>query len=215
MTGWTDWVASRSSDGLRIGVDPKLISYTVATNLYSRLDGPTKLVSIDRNLVDVVRDPPARPLGPITPHPLKYAGEASTSKIARIRKTLSDRGGNWVYLLPALPSIAWLLNIRCRADVPNCPVPYAYLALTEKECVLFVDDRKVPEDTRAALEECGVVVRPYGVDEMGKYVKEVKNKLREVDEKASLKVWGGGETSWGLAGACGGVSCLPGTQAQR
>lgn len=209
VSGWTDWVVSQSSNGLRIGIDPKLIGYTTATDLYSRLEGSTKLVSIDQNLVDATRGPTSRPLGPITCHPLKYAGESSTFKIARIRKTLVTRGNNWVYLLPALPSIAWLLNIRCRSDIPACPVPYAYLVLTESDCVLFVDDRKITEDVRAALEECKTTIRPYGVDEVGKYVKEVRASLRDKDEKGRLRVFGGAETSWGLASACDGVGLEP------
>ncbi|ORX38297.1 peptidase M24, structural domain-containing protein [Kockovaella imperatae] len=206
VSGWTGWISDHASDGLRIGVDPKLVPLPVVRQLQDSLSGSsTQLVPLDENLVDKVRHPSPRPDGPITPHPLKYAGETSSSKLERMRATLasSSRGHDWIYILPALPSIAWLLNCRCLSDIPDCPVPYAYLALTSEACVLFADEVKIKEEMRAALEESDVAVKPYGVDQVGKYVKEFKQKARLADEKAEIEIWGSAETSWGLSKACG------------
>ena len=210
IDGWTGWMVKTLDGGSRVGIDPKLISATVARAINEQLEEAgkgTKLVPLSDNLVDKARSPSPRPLGPMTPHPMKYAGEEASSKLARMREVLMQQtyGKEWMYILPGLNALAWLLNFRCRTDIVECPVAYAYLALTEKECVLFVDDRKLPDETRSALDDCGVTVRPYGVDEVGKYVTDTGARMREKNEKARFIVYGSSEVSWGLNTACGGV----------
>ncbi|WWD19234.1 hypothetical protein CI109_103692 [Kwoniella shandongensis] len=218
--GWIDWVTKGIDDGARVGIDPKLLSLTLARSIKSRLSdagSSTKLVPISANLVDRIQTPVPRSLGPILPHPLDFAGEDTPSKLARVRSALSDSFAasqpsssktktEWIYLLPSLPSIAWLLNYRCPTDVPFCPVAYAYLVLTEEKCVIFVDERKVEdEELRDRWQNEGVEVRSYGVNEVGKYVKIFKAELKaQLDEKdkVNTKILAPAECSWALAEAC-------------
>jgi Xaa-Pro aminopeptidase len=143
---------------------------------------------------------------------MSFAGETASSKLDRVRESLSQRrdGPDWIYFLPTLPAIAWLLNIRCPTDIPFCPVPYAYLGLTQDACVLFVDGKKVEDgsEVQNELKEAGVDVRDYGVDEVGKWVKETLGKMKERgnDKKKVIKLWAPNECSWALSKACEDVS---------
>lgn len=172
-------------------------------------DSSTKLVAVSSNLVDKVNPPEPRPLGPIVPHPMEFAGETASSKLKRIRAALAARTANssarWIYVLPTLPAIAWLLNYRCPDDIPHSPVAFAYFVLTQDSSAIFVDHRKVDE-VKDQLEADGVEIRKYGVDEVGKYVKEQSDNLRREDAKAKVKVWAPAECSWALEKACDPVS---------
>jgi Xaa-Pro aminopeptidase len=166
----------------------------------------TKLVPLTANLVDSIRTSAPRSLGLILPHPLSFSGEDTISKLSRVRSSLFQRRGNndYIYLLPTLPAIAWLLNVRCRSDIPYCPVPYAYLALTSKACVVFMDGRKVEEggEVRKEWAKAGVQIMEYGVNEVGNFVKEALKSFLRGDEKKVVKLWAPAECSWALAKAC-------------
>ncbi|KAK4686436.1 Xaa-Pro aminopeptidase, partial [Tremellales sp. Uapishka_1] len=224
VKGWVDFVVAEAEG--RVGIDPKLISsgtsspelpsrvfpsdHTIDTELansiHSRLSSSkssSKLVGLSTNLVDKIHSPTPRSLAPLLPHPLELSGESTASKLARLRESFSKQSQSWIYILPTLPAIAWLLNYRCPGDVPFVPVAYAYLVLTEDTCVLFVDNKKVEDEgLRARWEDEGVEVRDYGVEEVGKAVKEFADNLRVKNAKTDVKVWAPSECSWALERAC-------------
>ncbi|ORY29687.1 peptidase M24, structural domain-containing protein [Naematelia encephala] len=205
--GWTSWVIDQAPEGSRIGIDPKLISLSVVKTLQGRLaSSSTKLVPLQSNLVDKTYDAPTRSLGPLIPHSIEFSGEDTPSKLNRTRKALSSqtKTDSWIYLLPTLPAIAWLLNYRCLEDIPFCPVAYAYVALTTDECVVFVDERKlVNEELKVLWKAAGIEVRAYGVDKVQEYVKEKTFAIRQRQgEKSQVKVFSPRECSWALSKAC-------------
>ncbi|WVR09447.1 hypothetical protein IAU60_006514 [Kwoniella sp. DSM 27419] len=200
VAGWVDWVIKNAKDGLRIGIDPKLISLDAARAVHSRLatrNSATRFLAIEDNLVDRFRDVPARSDGPLNDYPIQFSGETTASKLSRVRALLeSDYSSDWIYVLPALPSIAWLLNFRCPSDIPFCPVAYAYLVLTPDACAIFVDEGKVQDEgLRSRWKEEGVTIKPYGVEELGKYVKG-RTSLRH---KSAQIVLAAPECSWALS----------------
>ena len=172
--------------------------------IQSRLDSSsTELIAVENNLIDKVRSLPPRSTSPIVPHPLKFSGETTSSKLAKLRAVLDKKAKKgWIYVLPTLPAIAWLLNIRCPGDIPYVPVAYAYLVLSRDDCAVFVDKRKVDDDLQTLLDADGVEVRDYGVGEVGKYVQDAVSKVRAQDEKWAVKVFAPKECSWALAKAC-------------
>ncbi|WVQ79732.1 hypothetical protein IAT38_001832 [Cryptococcus sp. DSM 104549] len=214
--GWVEWVVNEAEDGAKIGIDPKLISLDLAQSIKSRLadtDSTTELVPLSSNLVDKIHTPSPRSAGPILPYPIDLSGEDTPSKLARVRDALSSRvsssltktSPSWVYILPTLPAIAWLLNFRCPDDIPFCPVAYAYVVLTEERCVVFVDEAKLSEkELRQRWKGENVEVRGYGVEEVGKFVKElVEEGKKEGEGKGGkVKVLAPRECSWALAEEC-------------
>jgi Xaa-Pro aminopeptidase len=162
-------------------------------------------------LIDKIRPTPARSLDPLVPHPLQFAGNTAASKLALIREAMTKRSPHqdWVYILPTLPAIAWLLNIRCPGDIPYCPVAYAYLALTADRVVIFVDKRKVNDEVREQFESVNLEVKDYGVDEVGAWMKEaVKDFARgndSVKKETLARIFAPRELSWALSTAVGSV----------
>ena len=184
----------------------------MARSLKSRLSdesSSTRLIPLTENLVDKIHKPAPRPDAPLYDYPFEVSGDFTVSKLQNLRDALSAKvrkGQEWVYIIPALPSIAWLLNYRCDGDVVGCPIAYAYAVVTIDECVLFVDAKKVEDETlRKRWEDDGVEIRPYGVEEIGKFVSKVASEWTE-KERPSLKVWAPKECSWAIQQACDSAS---------
>jgi Xaa-Pro aminopeptidase len=165
----------------------------------------TKLVALATNLIDRTHKPDPRPDSPLYDYPLSIAGQTTADKVAILRSTLSKKtreGQEWIYLIPSLTSIAWLLNYRCEGDVEGTPVAYAYAAVTKYECVLFVEDKKVQDKgLRDRWEEEGIKIRPYGVKEIEKFVRDTKSDLA-TEKSGEIKLWAPKECSWALQEAC-------------
>ena len=85
---------------------------------------------------------PAQPTAAVVPHPLEFAGEASSAKRERIGATLAEaKMGAAIITSPA--SIAWLFNIR-GGDVIRSPLPLAQAILNaDGTARLFLDPAKV------------------------------------------------------------------------
>lgn len=173
------------------------------------------MVPISENLVDKVRPAPAYSLSKVEDHPLDYAGKSTTEKLKEIRKDLfgepgcpkeDDKAGG-VYLLTVLPAIAWFLNARCHGDIPNVPAFRSYLALTLTTCALFIDDRKVTPEIKQKLQADDIEIRPYGIDQVKRWVLEHRVRVREEQGEKALDVQGRvlipSETSWGMVEAIG------------
>lgn len=178
-------------------------------------------MGITENLIDTVRQPdvPIYSKTLLEDHPLHFSGQACSEKLANARKTLfgqdarkdqdpETHGG--VYVLPVLPAIAWLLNIRCQGDIPNVPVFRSYFALTPDRACLFIDPSKLTLEIKDKLKADGVEHRGYGVDEVKRWVLEHRVRVREEMGEKALEVEGRvlvpTSASWGLADAIGLVS---------
>ena len=183
-----------------------------------------KLVALETNLIDQMRATPPSPRNPITHHPIKFSGESTASKLKRVRAAISSppssinkivpgialrntfRKSPYVYLLPSLPTIAWLLNFRCDGDIPYCPTTFAYVAITAEECVVFVDGDRVDEETRKDWKDAGVEIRKYSLKEVGEWVKGyadlVRSKFENEKDKEEVRLLGAPECSWALRRAC-------------
>ena len=93
---------------------------------------------------------PAQPSAAVVPHALRYAGEDSAAKRARLGAGLADHGAE-AAVLTAPASIAWLFNIR-GGDVIRSPLPLAQAILNaDGTARLFLDPAKVTADLPAWL----------------------------------------------------------------
>ena len=91
--------------------------------------------------------------------PLEYSGKPMAEKVAAVREEMKKKGAD-VHLLTSLYDIAWLLNVR-GGDIDYVPVVLSYLALTDTECLWFVQDKVLTPELRAYLAGNGVETRPY------------------------------------------------------
>ncbi|GHJ86035.1 hypothetical protein NliqN6_2437 [Naganishia liquefaciens] len=192
---WHEWCEQNITDS-RVGIDPKLITLVLVNMIETKWTAPNvSLVQINKNLIDVIRPPVARSLSPVLHYPLKFSGCSTADKLSLIRnKLFADNPDRGVYILPVLPSIAWLLNLRCRDDVPNTPIFRSYVTLTRTSCRLYADRRKISSEVEKSLAQDGVKVLPYGVEHVKDYIVDWKR----AEGGQGLKVLAPPTVSWGL-----------------
>ncbi len=157
------WLAGVLGGGShRVGVDGMVWAAASAEDLRRELTalGDFTLVTDSDPLEEVWADRPAVPQHPIVVHPVEYAGETASSKLARVRRAVGDLHADAI-LVTALDDIAWTLNLR-GTDVHCNPVFVAYLLVTQEEAILFTDPAKVTPEVADHLREAGVGTDGYG-----------------------------------------------------
>ena len=146
------WLRQHLVEGAALGYDPRLHG----AHGRDRLAAPctevgARLVACDDNPIDAIwKDQPPPPLGPITPHPVRFAGAEASEKRQTVAGRLAGKGAD-AAVLSAPDSIAWLLNVR-GADVANSPLPHSFaIAHEDGDVDWFVDRRKLLPDVPAHL----------------------------------------------------------------
>ena len=148
------WLADTLPAGARFGYDPWLHTPDQVVQLKEACSqAGAELVAVETNPLDAVwAGRPAAPLTPVVPHPDSFAGLSAAEKRALIAKELAAKKSDAAFL-SAPDSIAWLLNIR-GGDVDFTPLPLSFAIIHRDSTVdLFIDDRKVPADTKEHLGE--------------------------------------------------------------
>lgn len=154
------WLTKVSQAGAQIAYDPWLHTAGWASALESALAPKgMALVAANSNPIDAVwADQPAPSHASADPYDDSFAGQSSAEKRAAIADWLVREGHDAV-VIPALDSIAWLLNIR-GDDVAHTPVALAYvIAHRDGRAELFIAPEKV---TPQLVQHLGnaVTVRP-------------------------------------------------------
>jgi Xaa-Pro aminopeptidase len=139
------WLAKVCESGARIAFDPWLHTMAWAEALEKRL-APAGIAIVPAeggNPLDAVwADRPAPSPAIAVPHDESHAGRSSADKRAAVADWLAREGHDAV-VIPALDSVAWLLNIRGR-DVPHTPVALSYvIARKDGSAELFIAPEKV------------------------------------------------------------------------
>jgi Xaa-Pro aminopeptidase len=147
LSGWLAEVCER---GAKIAYDPWLHTWKWVAALEQAVEprGIT-LVPASSNPIDAVwADRPAPSPARASVHDEALAGQSSAEKRAAVADWLAKEGHDAV-VIPALDSIAWLLNMR-GSDVAHTPVALSYvIAHKDGSAELFIAPEKVtPELTR-------------------------------------------------------------------
>ncbi len=104
-------------------------------------------------------DRPALPDDQIEIHPLKFAGETTTSKLSRLRKELLALHAEGT-IVSQLDELAWLCNLRGK-DVHCNPVFVSYMIVTQQNATLYISPKKVTEEVKAYLKEQNILLKEY------------------------------------------------------
>lgn len=144
------WLADVCESGAKIAYDPWLHTWAWVEALEQKV-GPKgiTMVAAQSNPLDAVwADQPEPSAAVAIVHADDLAGRSSADKRAAVADWLAKEGHDAV-VIPALDSIAWLLNIR-GSDVPHTPVALSYvIARKDGSAELFIAPEKVtPELTR-------------------------------------------------------------------
>lgn len=165
-----DRPVSENDLGLKIGIDPTLISSKDSDDLSKKLRPySARLVSLKDNLIDLQWDSsrPTKPHDPIKILELKYSGQSTIDKIQRIRDRLvelNDSNQEVIgIVVSALDEIAWCLNLR-GSDILYNPVFFSYLWIdtrSNQPVILFVNPEQVSSELKKYLDDNRIHTRPY------------------------------------------------------
>ena len=144
------WLAEVCEAGSMIAYDPWLHTWAFVEALENKVNpkGITLVPAASNPLDAVWADQPAPSAAQAIIHDDALAGRSSADKRAAVADWLAKEGHDAV-VIPALDSIAWLLNIR-GSDVAHTPVALSYvIAHRDGSAELFIAPEKVtPELTR-------------------------------------------------------------------
>ncbi|RCK62913.1 putative Xaa-Pro aminopeptidase P [Candida viswanathii] len=149
---WNEWAiesASKNAFSKVISTDPRLISVSVGEYFqnHARVTRNFEFKPLLQvNLVDQVwgEEQPPRSFDPVYYWDLKYSGEHTNDKLARVRQVMKENGSIY-YLVSELDSIAWLFNLRSDTDIPFTPVFFSYALVGLEGVILYVNKRKIEE----------------------------------------------------------------------
>jgi Xaa-Pro aminopeptidase len=154
----TKWIEAHLPAEAKLGYSPWLHTLDGAERLAKACAAAhALLVPVEDNPVDAIwTDRPQPPLGAVVAHDLRYAGEDSHAKLARIRAEMQKSSADTLVVSDP-QAVSWLFNIRGN-DVPHTPVVLAF-AMVPKEGrpALYVDLRKIGNEMRTRLEELAEV----------------------------------------------------------
>jgi Xaa-Pro aminopeptidase len=154
-----DWIESNLKPGDRLGYDPWLHTPDVVDRFSKAcIKVGAELAPLESNPIDAIwSDRPAEPVGAVTAHPQRYAGESASAKIARVQAVLRAVEG---IVVSDAHNVAWLFNIR-GADVGHTPLPLSFAHVSKSgKPTLFVDSRKLSNAVRARLADAADIEEP-------------------------------------------------------
>jgi len=155
------WIEANLPTGKKLGYSPWLHTVDGAERLAKACAAAgASLVAVADNPIDAVwTDRPAPPLGPVVLHDLRYAGEDSQQKLARIHSEMQKLAADAIVVSDP-HAVSWLFNIR-GSDIPHTPVVLAFAVVPKQDLpALYVDGRKLNNDVRHRLEELAAVRAP-------------------------------------------------------
>jgi len=156
-----DWLQQHLPHGAKVGYDPWLHTAENVEKLANACaDCAGMLLALEPNPIDAIwKDRPAPPQGSVSLHDARYAGEDAAGKLARLREELKKLRAD-ALVISDPPALAWTFNIR-GSDVAHVPVALGFgIVANEGRPALYLDGRKLDNETRHALEQLADVREP-------------------------------------------------------
>ena len=151
----TQWLASVADTGLRVGIDPWLV--TMQQQEKWQIDGVSWSMARP-NLVDSIwTDQPKPPAGEVVLHPVAYAGKSYAEKREALAESFTRHRAD-ALLLTAADAINWLLNLR-GADIAYNPLLLGYFLLTrDGKGTLYTYPHSFSAEVKSYLKENNVTL---------------------------------------------------------
>lgn len=156
---YIDWIISQTPENGKVAVNAVATSNANWEALESKLNAKN-IQLVDAALLDLVwTDRGTASKNEVFAHPLKWAGQSVSYKLSAIRKKMTEAGAS-LHIISSLDDVAWTVNLR-GSDVDCNPVFLGYIALTQNEANLFVNEEKLNDEAKKQLAEANVNTLPY------------------------------------------------------
>lgn len=160
VPGIPSWLCQNLTKGARVAVHGLTLSLRSQQQWQAPFDARGLRLITDLDLPGMVwADRPALPLSPLYEHRAPFACRSRADNLAAVRQAMKKEGVAW-HWVSTLDDIAWLLNLR-GSDVSYNPVFLAHALIGMDDATLFVDDSRIDNGLRQALQADGVKLMPY------------------------------------------------------
>ena len=154
------YIADNFPKGAVIACDGKVFSYEQIVNIKKTLNKKDIDLRTDLDLISKLwTDRPPLPQNKVFELDVKYAGKSRKEKFEEVRKIMEENNSSQ-YLISALDSLAWILNLR-GSDIDYNPVFLSFGVLRDDDFLLFIEENKVDANLKNILKKEKIVIRPY------------------------------------------------------
>lgn len=143
-----------------LGFDGRVVAMGEGQALEEATARKNGKINYSEDLIDKIwEDRPALSEKPAFALGVEYTGESTESKLIRIREAMKEAGAN-THIIAALDDICWTTNLR-GDDIEYFPLLLSYAVITMEDMKLYVDERKLTDEMKAALAKDHISIQPY------------------------------------------------------
>ncbi len=154
------YLGEKLQEGQCIGFDARVVNTNDAKEFAKIAAKKHGSLKTDRDLLDEVwTDRPALVHQPADVLKDEFNGEATASKLARVREQMEKEDAQY-HIISTLDDIAWILNVR-GDDIPHVPVVLSFLVIGKEDAMWFVEENALSDAVKEMAAECGITIRPY------------------------------------------------------
>jgi Xaa-Pro aminopeptidase len=168
-----EFIENKLSEEQTIGFDGRVVNATWGRELECIANRKNGKIYSKEDLIDLIwEDRPSLSKEKAWILKEEYSGESTQSKLKRLRDKMKEKKAT-VHLMSSLYDISWLLNVRGN-DISYVPVVLSYLAVTENECIWFLQEEIIDDELKAYLEVNNITTKPY--ESFYEYVATIKKR---------------------------------------
>ena len=154
------YLGEKLQEGQCIGFDARVVNTNDAKEFAKIAAKKHGSLKTDKDLLDEVwTDRPALVHQPADVLKDEFNGEATASKLARVREQMEKEAAQY-HIISTLDDIAWILNVRGN-DIPHVPVVLSFLVIGKEDAMWFVEENALSDEVKEMAAECGITIRPY------------------------------------------------------
>lgn len=154
------YLGEKLQEGQCIGFDARVVNTNDAKEFAKIAAKKHGSLKTDKDLLDEVwTDRPALVHQPADVLKDEFNGEATASKLARVREQMEKEEAQY-HIISTLDDIAWILNVRGN-DIPHVPVVLSFLVIGKEDAMWFVEENALSDAVKEMAAECGITIRQY------------------------------------------------------
>lgn len=154
------YLGEKLQEGQCIGFDARVVNTNDAKEFAKIAAKKHGSLKTDNDLLDEVwTDRPALVHQPADVLKDEFNGEATASKLARVREQMENEEAQY-HIISTLDDIAWILNVRGN-DIPHVPVVLSFLVIGKEDAMWFVEENALSDAVKEMAAECGITICPY------------------------------------------------------
>lgn len=143
-----------------LGFDGRVVAMSEGLEYRRLAEQKNAGIVYSEDLIDMIwEDRPCLSAEPAFCLEEKYTGESTSSKLNRIRQSMSEAGAS-AHILTTLDDICWTFNFRGN-DIEFFPLVLSYAVITMDGAELYIDETKPDDAVLENLKANNVTIHPY------------------------------------------------------